>query len=93
MDGWIKETIEEITLDDLPEEYQVIAEVIGVQNTIKLCYSLGGTQFYFRQVDNMLRHVRDRIIRSEFTGANHTALAQKYRLSTMQIRAIVDRRG
>jgi len=83
------EWIKDITLKDLPESYQEIARVIGIENAVKLSEYLGGLSFYFPKLDGLLREKRDAAIRREFTGFNHKELARKYGLSEQQIRNIV----
>ena len=82
---WTKE----IKVEDLPEVYQTIAEVIGVEHTVKLARALGGTYCYLPKLDKLLQEIRDRRIKQEFTGFNHKKLALKYGLSEIRIRQIL----
>jgi hypothetical protein len=91
-DGWIAAVAAQLTINDLPESYRQVAEVIGVEAAVKLSQTLGGLSFYFPQIDTLLRKKRDQQIRREFTGANHRDLAKKYSLSEVWIREIVDAR-
>lgn len=86
MDHWIKE----LTPDMIPERYRPIAELIGLENLIKLAdYSKGDT-FYIPTSDFFLRPIRDQRIREEFRGGNSHELAKKYDLSERRIREICE---
>ncbi len=78
---------------DLPEIYQEIARIVGVDNAVRLSEYLGGMHLYFPKIEKLLRDKRDAAIREEFTGFNHRALAHKYGLSEKWIRAIVQERN
>jgi Mor family transcriptional regulator len=86
---WLKEIAAEMTVDCLPECYQAIAEIIGVEATLNLSEYLGGTRFYFRKIDGLLMDKRDERIRKEFTGFNHLELARRYGLTETRIRDIL----
>lgn len=92
MDDWVSRILPEVTLGDLPESYQEIARIVGVESAVRLSEHLGGIAFYFPQLDTMLRKKRDARIRKEFNGANHKDLARKYGLTERWIREIVDSR-
>jgi len=81
-----------LTIDDLPEAYREVADLIGIQATVALSKNLGGTYFYFPKLDKFLSHVRDAKIRKEFNGSNHKDLARKYNLFETWIRKILDDR-
>lgn len=77
MEDWIKD----LTLDMIPEPYDHIAQVIGIENFINLTKIVGGTTMYVPKADNILKPVRDKKIKAEFNGYNHGQLARKYNLS------------
>lgn len=83
------EWIKEISIEDLPEAYQEVARIIGIENAIKLSECLGGIAFYFPKIDALIQKKRDETIRKEFNGVNHKDLAKKYSLSEIWIRQIV----
>jgi len=89
---WIAEIAAEMTVDCLPESYQAVAEIIGIENALKLADHLGGLYFYYPQLDSLLRAKRDERIQKEFTGTNHRDLARKYNLTESWIRTIVQRK-
>jgi Mor family transcriptional regulator len=89
---WLTEIAAGLSINDLPESYQRVAELVGVENALKLSQHLGGLYFYYPQLDSLLRCKRDERIRSEFTGGNHRELARKYNLTESWIRMIVQRK-
>lgn len=88
MDDWIARILPELTLADLPESYQEVARIVGIDGAVRLSDHLGGLNYYFPQAEKMLRAKRNALIRAEFNGINYKELAQKYRLSEIQIREI-----
>jgi len=87
--SWISDIIEDFSIDDLPDQYQLMAELIGIEKTLELSVLLGGMKFYYRHIEHLLADKRNRRIRAEFTGANYVELARKYDLSTTWIRFIL----
>lgn len=83
------EWIKEISIEDLPDAYQEVASVVGIEHAIRLSECLGGISFYFPKIDQLIQKKRDEAIRKEFNGANHRDLAKKYGLSEIWIRQIV----
>lgn len=81
---------EELTIDMLPEEGRCreIAEKIGIENLLTLADLLGGVTFYLPKTDTLMRPVRDRHIKEEFTGYNHVELARKYNISERWVREL-----
>jgi len=79
----------EINIKDLPLQYQEMAQIIGLENTIKLAEHYGGQHFYFIKIDNLIQKIRNTKIRKEFTGDNYQTLARKYHLSERQLRRII----
>jgi Mor family transcriptional regulator len=88
----LKEIAATMTIDELPESYQPVAEIVGVDGALRLAAHLGGLSFYYPRLDSILRDKRDAQIRAEFTGCNHRDLARKYKLTESWIREIVQRR-
>lgn len=84
--GWIKE----VKPEQLPEVYQEMAEVIGVDQTIALARVFSGSSVYFPKLDRSLLAQRNAAIRCEFNGANIKQLARKWSLSARHVRHIVN---
>lgn len=86
MEDWIKE----LTPDMIPERYRPIAELIGLENLIKLADYSKGDSLYIPSSDFFLRPIRDQRIREEYTRSNSHQLAKKYNLSERRIREICE---
>ncbi|MNW34013.1 Mor transcription activator family protein [compost metagenome] len=86
MDDWIKE----LTSDMIPERYRPIAELIGLENLIKLADYSKGDILYIPSADFFLRPIRNRRIREEYKGSNSHRLAKKYNLSEKRVREICE---
>lgn len=89
---WLTEIAAEMSVECLPESYQAVAEIVGIENALKLSQHLGGLYFYYPQLDSLLRKKRDERIQNEFNGCNHRELARKYGLTESWIRTIVQRK-
>lgn len=90
--NWLKEIAAEIPLEDLPEEYQIVAELFGVDGALRLAKESGGMRIYVPKFEKLIRARRDERIRAEFNGANHRELARKYELTETWVREIVARK-
>ena len=84
LESWISE----LTLDMVPEPHRELAEIIGIENFIKLAKILGGKTVYIPKADSFLRPARDINIKKEFNGYNQAELATKYNLSERWIMEI-----
>ena len=81
---------EDIILEELPEVYQHLAGLIGVENMLKVAEAFGGGEsIYFPKLEAIHRPARDKKIIAEFNGYNFKKLAKKYGLSEIRIRSIV----
>lgn len=78
-----------LLLDELDEEKQEVARLIGLENYRKLMEAYGGVYLYIPKTDRMKRTERNEKIRAEFNGYNYRELAQKYELTEVTIRSIV----
>lgn len=80
----------DINIDELPEVYQTLAMLVGIEDMLKIAEVFGGGEsIYFPKIESIHRSVRNRAIIAEFNGYNFKALARKYGLTEMAIRAIV----
>ena len=89
---WLSIIAADIAIESLPREYQVVAEIIGMENALKLAQHIGGGRIYYPKIESLMRDARDARIRAEFTGGNHRDLARKYSLTETWIREIVQRK-
>lgn len=81
--------MELVDVSDLPEPYDKIAKVIGLDATKKLICEFHGEMLYLPKIDSVILPVRDKVIREEFNGYNYEALARKYGLTSRWVRQIV----
>lgn len=82
----------QIVLEDLPESQREIAELIGLDNYIKLTKKYGGiNNFYIRKYSEIVKEARNREIRRKYNGYNAKMLAAQYNLSEQTIYAICRR--
>ncbi len=69
-----------------------IAAIVGDTLADTLCAHFTGSAIYIPKGDSIDRLQRDDMIRQDFNGRNHAALARKYRLTEIRIRQIVQPR-
>ncbi len=84
--------LEKVRLEDLDQEQQEVAELIGLDSYKKLMAEYGGMSIYIPKADRLERMERNDKIRSEFDGYNFRELAMKYGLTEVSIRSIVSDR-
>lgn len=78
-----------ISIEDFPEKYQSMVEIVGIDKALEIARLMGGTLQYIPKLDELDRKVRNAKIRNEFTGYNISELAARYGLTEVQIRNIV----
>lgn len=76
--------------DDLNEEQQQLAELIGLENFAKLVQVFGGTNIYIPKAEAFGRTVRNEKIRQEYNGRNIKSLAVKYGLTERQVYKLIN---
>jgi len=83
----------DITLEDLPESYRDIAEVIGLPAAMALVRHCGGQSPYIPKLDSCQRAAKYRQIYEEYKKSSssyvYSELSRKYDLSESHVRAIV----
>ena len=72
MSDWIKN----ILIEELPEQYREIAEIIGIENTIKLAEHFEKQAVYFKSLDPLINRKKEKYIHENFDGNNHKMLAR-----------------
>ena len=84
------ELLKELRLEDLSGSSLELAEAIGMEGFIRLVDNYEGTSnLYVPKASELIRPVRDELIRREYNGKNVIALARKYSLTHRSIREIV----
>lgn len=78
-----------LTVEDFPEGFRDVVEVIGVEAAYKLCENFGGQPFYAPKIDNLVKRLRDESIKQDYKkGISINQLCQDYNLSFNQVRVI-----
>ena len=88
MNDWMSE----LTYDMLQSKQQEIADVIGIEATLKLCEVYGGVQnLYIPKNDKVREKLRNRQIRMDYAHGGHrvSSIAKDNRLSERTIQKIV----
>ena len=89
MDQLMQELVNETTPDDISEKYRPIVDIIGVELFVELAIYACGDELYFPKPENIVAPARNRRVKSEWNGYNLKELAEKYNLTTVQIRNIL----
>ncbi len=80
----------QIVLEDLADTQREIAELIGLENYIRLSKRFGGDNgLYIQKYSEISKNARNREIRKKYNGYNIPMLANLYNLSERQIRTII----
>ena len=82
--------LEEIKEGDLPSQYREMAELIGLENTIKLAEYFGKTGFYFCSLDGVIQAKKREYIAKNFNGSNHRELARATDYSLVWVYKIIE---
>lgn len=83
------EILRNVDVSDIPETYQPVVSLIGLDNFLKLCRYAMGDELYFPMQESILRNARNRLIIQEYNGNNLQELSKKYGLTRNYIRNIV----
>lgn len=83
------ELLKHVDVSDIPETYQPVVSLIGLDNFLKLCRYAVGNELYFPMQESVLRNTRKRLIIQEYNGYNLLELSRKYELTPSRIRNIV----
>lgn len=83
------EILRNVDVSDIPETYQPVVSLIGLDNFLKLCRYAMGDELYFPMQESILRNARNRLIIQEYNGNNLQELSKKYGLTRNHIRNIV----
>lgn len=81
----------DLKISDLPEQFEDIANKIGIENVGILIKEFGGSSVYFPTEKMLYKDARDRNIIEEFNGFNYKELATKYNISVSYTRSIINK--
>lgn len=73
----------------LPTATAPIVDIIGVDAFVELSIYACGDELYFPKPENIVAPARNRRVKKEYNGYNLKELAEKYNLTTVQIRNIL----
>ena len=89
MDRLMRELVNETKEEDIADRYRPIVDIIGVDAFVELSIYACGDELYFPKPENILAQARNRRVKKEYNGYNLKELAEKYNLTTVQIRNIL----
>jgi len=87
--------IEHIKEEQLPEDYQIIVDAIGLENTIKLAKALPSVYIYLKSPDKLFKPAKVQYILDCYTKAgpdnpfNHRRMALETGLSIREVYDII----
>lgn len=78
-----------IKLDDIPDSFHAMVEVIGVEKFLEIAKLYGGMNTYIPIYSSLIREARNREIIDKYNGVNINELSIKYGISVISVRRIV----
>lgn len=78
-----------IRLDDIPDSFHAMVEVIGVEKFLEIAKLYGGMSMYIPIYSSIIREARNRDIIDKYNGVNVNELAIKYGISVVSVRRII----
>lgn len=79
---------QKIRVQDLYGVQRDIAEIIGIDNYIKLSLNFGGDNIYVQKYSEVIKIQRNAEIRNKFNGYNSDQIAKEYDLSERYVRLL-----
>ncbi|GER92671.1 hypothetical protein A45J_0389 [hot springs metagenome] len=68
--------LDNLNIEDLPEPYSEMAELIGIENALKIAEHFGKQQIYFKSLKEIIAERKRQYIVENFNGVNHAELAR-----------------
>ncbi|MBS5787814.1 MAG: transcriptional regulator [Clostridioides difficile] len=78
-----------IKLNDVPENFHALVEVIGIEKFLGISKFYGGMNMYIPIYSSLIREARNREIIEKYNGVNTNELAIKYGISAISVRRII----
>ncbi len=78
-----------IKLNDVPENFHALVEVIGIEKFLEISKFYGGMNMYIPIYSSLIREARNREIIEKYNGVNTNELAIKYGISAISVRRII----
>ena len=82
--------LEFLTYSDVPDSVKDVVDVIGMDAFKDLVKLAGGSLLYIPNESNLVKPIRNRMIREEFRGRNKD-ISLKYGISEIQVRNILNK--
>ena len=82
--------LEFLTYNDVPDSIKDIVDVIGMDAFKDLVKLAGGSNLYIPNESNLIKPIRNRMIRDEFKGS-YKDISVKYGISEVQVRNIINK--
>jgi Mor family transcriptional regulator len=83
--------VNDIQMDDLPEEFRAVARLIGMPAALALVNGFAGCQLYVPKLETLTRQLKQRRMYDDFVeNGNYKRVAVKYGLSESRTRQIVN---
>ena len=82
--------LEFLTENDVPDSVKDVVEVIGIDAFKELVKLTGGSNLYIPNESNLIKPIRNRMIRKEFNGS-YKEISRKFGISEVQARNIINK--
>lgn len=82
--------LEFLTENDIPNSVKDIVEIIGIDAFKGLVKLAGGSNLYIPNESNLIRPIRNRMIKEEFNGS-YKDISRKFGISEVQARNIINK--
>lgn len=82
--------LEFLTESDVPDSVEDVVDVIGIDAFKGLVKLAGGSLLYIPNESNLVKPIRNRMIRDEFMGS-YRDISMKYGISEVQVRNIINK--
>ena len=82
--------LEFLTESDVPDSVKDVVDVIGIDAFKGLVKLAGGSLLYIPNESNLVKPIRNRMIRDEFKGS-YREISMKYGISEVQVRNIINK--
>lgn len=80
-----------VTLGDLKDDMRDVAEIVGVENAVKLMEYFGGSRVYFKLLDEALAPVQKRAVLEAFhiQGKDLDTIRREFQLAESTVREYI----
>ena len=82
--------LEFLTESDVPDSVKDVVDVIGIDAFKGLVKLAGGSLLYIPNESNLVKPIRNRMIKDEFKGS-YRDISMKYGISEVQVRNIINK--